>query len=135
MSLLEVGALAVIVLAALYLLALGAAFLVAPVRSSRFLLGFARSRSIHFLELFLRFVVGAALVFYAPRMPLSDAFNLLGWVLLVTTTCLLILPWRWHQRFAHYTVPRVTRHLPLVGLASLAIGVLILAAVGRASAA
>lgn len=134
MPLIEVVALAAIVLAALYLLALGAASLVVPARSSRFLLGFARSQSIHFLELSLRFVVGAALVFYAPRMFLSDAFNLLGWVLLVTTTCLLLVPWQWHQSFAQYAVPLVTRHITLVGLASLAIGGLILAAAGRGSA-
>jgi hypothetical protein len=134
MTLIEVVALAAIVLAALYLLALGAAALVMPARSSRFLLGFARSHPVHFVELFLRFVVGAALVCYAPRMFLSGAFNLSGWVLLVTTTCLLVLPWRWHQRFAQYTVPRVTRYITLVGLASLAIGGLILAAVGYGSA-
>lgn len=134
MSLIEVFARAAIVLAALYLLALGIASLVVPTRSSRFLLGFARSQSIHFVELFLRFIVGAALVLYAPRMLLSDAFNLFGWVLLVTTTCLLLVPWRWHHRFAQQVVPRVIRHITLFGLASLAIGGLILAAVGRGSA-
>ena len=128
MTLIEVAALAAIILAALYLLALGAAALVMPARSSRFLRGFARSRPIHFLELFLRFVVGAALVFHAPRMFLSSAFTLSGWVLVITTTCLLLLPWRWHHRFAQYTVPRVTRHITLVGLASLAMGGLILVA-------
>jgi hypothetical protein len=134
MTLIEVVALAAIVLAALYLLALGAAALLMPARSSRFLLGFARSPPIHLLELFLRFVVGAALVCYAPRMLLAGAFNLSGWVLLVTTTCLLLLPWRWHRRFAEYTVPRVTRHITLVGFASLAIGGVLLAAVAYGSA-
>lgn len=134
MSLIEVVALVAIVLAALYLVALGAASLVVPERSSCFLLGFARSQSIHFLELSLRFVVGAALLFYAPRMFLADVFNLLGGILLVTTTCLLLVPWRWHQPFAQYAVPCVTRHITLVGLASLTIGGLIMAAAGRGSA-
>jgi len=135
MSLIEVLALAAIVLAALYLLALGAASLVAPARASRFLLGFASSQPIHFVELSLRLVVGAALVLYAPQMFLPSAFNLFGWVLLVTTVCLLLVPWRWHHRFAQYAVPRVTRHIVLVGLASLVIGGFILAAVARGSAA
>ena len=98
MSLLETFALAVVVLAGVYLLALGAVSLFAPARASRFLLGFASSASVHFTELLLRFVVGAALVTYAPRMSQSGAFNLFGWVLLVTTACLLIIPWRWHHR-------------------------------------
>lgn len=135
MALIEIFALAAIVLAALYLLALGAAALVVPARASRFLLGFARSQSIHFVELSVRFVVGGALVLYAPRMLLSGAFNLFGWVLLVTSAGLLLVPWRWHHRFAQHAVPPVARHLALVGLASLALGGFILVALVRGSAA
>jgi hypothetical protein len=135
MSLIEVFALVAVVLTALYLLALGAASLVAPARASRFLLGFASSLPTHFVELFLRLLVGAALVVYAPRMFLSSAFNLFGWVLLVTTACLLLVPWRWHHRFAQFAVPRVTRYIGLVGVASLVIGGFILAAVALGSAA
>ena len=128
-------ALAVVVLAALYLLALGAASLVVPARASRFLLGFAASQPVHFAELLLRLVVGAALLLSAPRMSLPDAFNFFGWVLLVTTACLLLVPWRWHRRFARYAVPHAIRYITLVGVASLALGGLILAAVSRGSAA
>ena len=135
MSLIEVFALVAIVLAALYLLALGAASLLAPARASRFLLGFAGSQPIHFIELSLRLLVGVALVLYAPRMFFSSAFNLFGWLLLVTSACLLPVPWRWHHRFAQYAVPRVNRHIGLVGLASLVMGGFILAAVMRGSAA
>jgi hypothetical protein len=135
MSLIEGFSLAIIVLAALYLLALGAASLVVPARACGLLLGFASSLRIHLAELFVRLFIGAALVLYAPRMFLSGAFSLIGWVLLATTACLLVVPWRWHRRFAQYAVPRATRHIALVGLASLAIGALILAAVARGSAA
>lgn len=135
MSLLETFGLAVVVLAGSYLLALGAASLLVPTRASRFLLGFAGTRALHFTELFLRFVVGAALVLYAPHMFLSGAFNLFGWVLLVTTAVLLIIPWQWHHRFAQQVVPFFTRYVALIGLVSLAIGGLILWAVARGSAA
>lgn len=135
MSLIESIALVVVVSAGLYLLALGAASLLVPAWAGRFLLGFANSQTVHLLELFLRCVVGAALVVYAPRMFLSGAFHLFGWVLLVTTAGLLILPWRWHQRFARHVVPPVTRHMTSVGLVSLALGGLILAALVRGSAA
>ena len=131
----EALALAVVVLAGLYLLVLGAASLAAPVRASRFLLGFAASGPIHFAELLLRFVVGAAFVLASPRMPLSGAFNFFGWVLLVTTACLLLVPWGWHRRFARNAVPHATRHMTLLGAASLALGGFLLAAVARGSAA
>ena len=131
----EVFALAVVVLAALYLVALGAASLVVPARASRFLLGFAASRSTHFAELLLRLVVGTALVLSAPRMSLSGAFTFFGWVLLVTTACLLLVPWQWHRRFTQHAIPHATRYITLVGVASLAFGGLMLAAVSRVSAA
>ncbi len=136
MSLLEAFALGVVVLAGAYLLVLGAASLFVPARASRFLLGFASSASAHFMEMFLRLAVGAALVIFAPRMSLSRAFNLFGWVLLVTTACLLIVPWRWHHRFARQVVPIFTRYISLIGVVSLAIGGLILwAVVAHGSAA
>ena len=133
-SLIEAFALAVVVLAALYLVALGAASLLAPARTNRFLLGFARSQSTHFAELLLRLVVGVALVLSAPRMSLSGAFNIFGWVLLVTTACLLLVPWRWHRRFAQHAVPHATRYITLVGMASLALGGVILLAASRGAA-
>lgn len=135
MSLLEASALVVVVLAGVYLLALGAASLLVPARASRFLLGFASHASAHFTELFLRFAVGAALVVYAPRMSPSGAFNLFGWVLLVTTAGLLIIPWRWHNRFAQRVVPLFTRYIMLLGLVSLVVGGLILWALARGSVA
>lgn len=133
MSLIETLAFAVIVGAALYLLAFGAASLVVPVQAERFLFGFASSQQVHILELFLRFVVGAALILYAPRMVFPDAFNLFGWVLLVTTACLLLVPWRWHRRFAQYVAPRVARHITSIGWASLVMSGLIFWAVAWTS--
>jgi len=130
----EFSALAVVVLAGLYLIALGAAGLFAPVRACRFLLGFAGSPLKHYSELVLRFLVGGAFVLHSPRMLFSEAFGLFGWVLLVTTAVLVLLPWRWHDRFARYAVPRATRYIMLIGVSSLVLGGLILTAVFRGSA-
>lgn len=135
MSMIEVLALTVVLLTGLYFIALAAVSLLMPVRSNRFLLGFADSPLKHYAELFLRFVVGAAFVIYAPRMLFSEGFTLFGWVLLVTTACLLLIPWRWHHRFAQQAVPRATRHITLIGLSSLALGGFIMAAVVRCGAA
>jgi len=134
MSMIEILALCIIVLAGLFLLALGIASLVVPEQANRFLLGFARSQRVHFVEMFLRLLVGAALIHSAPRILFSDAFSLFGWVLLVSSACLLVVPWRWHQRFAQHAVPRATRYIALIGLASLALGGVILVAVARGGA-
>ena len=131
----EVLALTVVVLTGLYFVALAIASLFMPALANRFLLGFADSALKHYVELFLRLAVGAALILYAPRMLFQDVFILFGWLLLVTTACLLLVPWRWHHRFAQQAVPRATRHITLIGLASLALGGLILAAVVRGSTA
>ena len=135
MSAVETIALFTVLLAGAYLLALGAASLIVPAKATRFLLGFASSPRVHYAEMAVRFAVGAALVLHAPRMYLSGAFSLLGWVLLITTSCLILMPWRWHQRFARRTVPRAARRITLIGVASLALGGLVLAAVVRGGAA
>lgn len=134
MSLVETFAFAVTVLAGAYLVALGAASLLAPTRASQFLLGFASSQRLHVTEMCLRLLVGGALVLFAPRMPLSPVFGLFGWVLIATSICLLLIPWKWHHRFAQRAVPLFTRRIALLGLVSLAIGGLILWAASRGAA-
>lgn len=131
----EVLALTVVVLAGLYFIALAATSLFLPARANRFLLGFADSALKHYAEMFFRIVVGAALILHAPRMLHSGVFALFGWLLLVTSACLLLVPWRWHHRLAQHVLPRATRHITLIGLVSLVLGGLILAAVVHGSAA
>jgi hypothetical protein len=122
-------ALAVVLLAGLYLIGLGAVSLFDPARAARFLGGFASSARTHYAELVLRLGAGGALVAYAPRMRFSGAFALAGWVLIVTTAALLAVPWRWHQRFARWAVPQAIPHLRLIGAASFLLGGFVLACV------
>lgn len=131
----ETLAIGIVVLCGGYLCALTAVSIFAPSRANRFLLGFASSQQAHFLELFTRLVVGGAFLIHAPSMLVPRLFSLFGWVLVGTTVCLLFLPWRWHQRFAQYAVPRATRYIGLIGVCSLALGLFILVAVLRGNAA
>ena len=131
----RVLALAVVGAAGTFFIALGGVSLLAPPHASRFLLGFADSPSKHYLELGVRFVVGGAFVLAAPKMLFPAAFGFVGWVLIATTVGLLLIPWRWHHRFAQRAVPGALRFLPVVGAASLALGVLVLVAVYRGNAA
>lgn len=115
-------AVALVLLAGIFLAGLGAACLFAPALARRFLLGFASSLALHYLELALRLVVGGALLVVAPSMVFPRVFTAAGAMLVVTTLVLALLPWPWHRRFAQRTVPGVLRFLPWLGLASLALG-------------
>ncbi len=130
----EILSLSIVILAGLYFIALAGVSLFIPAQANRFLLGFAGSLQKHFSELFLRFLAGGALVIHAPQMYLSGVFSLFGWVLLLTTAALLMIPWKWHRRFAQFAVPKATQYIKLIGLVSLTLGGFILAAIIRGSA-
>jgi hypothetical protein len=115
----EALATALVLLAGAFLACLGVACLVVPAQARRFLLGFASSLALHYLELAIRLVVGGALLVVAPSMAFPRVFNAAGAVVVITTLVLALVPWRWHRRFAQRTVPAALRFLPLLGLASL----------------
>ena len=121
--------LTIVLAAAAYLVVLGASALFRPALAERFLGGHATTRTLHFLELALRVVAGAAFVVSAPRLALSNAVAVFGWVLVGTSLVLAIIPWRLHQRFAAWFVPQALRYLPMIGVASIAGGLGLIAAV------
>ena len=128
-------ALTIVVAVGAFFAALGGASLLAPPHASRFLLGFAGSASKHYAELGLRFLAGSAFVLAAPTIPFPSAFRFFGWILVATTAGLLLIPWRWHRRFAQRAVPVAVRFLPMVGATAFALGLLILLAVYLGQAA
>lgn len=124
----------VVVLTGLYFVGLGLTCILARARAARFLSGFAGSASAHYVELGIRLAVGWALLIRAPQMPLAGALTVFGWILIVTTVGLLLIPWRWHQRFAQAAVPPALPYLGLIGLASVAVGTLLLVALFQGAA-
>ncbi len=119
-------ALGVVALLGLFLVGFAVAALLAPPVASRFLLRFAGTARLHYLELVVRLVAGAALVTAAGRMPFPMPILVFGWVVVLTTLVLSVIPWRWHQRFAKRSVPMALRYLPYIGICSLVAGVAIL---------
>jgi uncharacterized protein YjeT (DUF2065 family) len=115
-----------VLLAGFYLVGLGVVALVSPQRAKSFLSGFAGSAFVHYLELSVRLVVGAALVSYAPQMKSASLFAALGWMVVLTTLGLFLVPWRWHRRFAAWSVPHATRNMSLFAFGSLAAGIFVL---------
>ena len=125
----------VIVAAGLYLVGLGISCFFRPSSAARFLLGHASSAFLHYLELVLRVLLGASLVKMAPALPYSQLVSLFGWILIVTTVVLFLVPWRWHRQFAQRAVPHALRYIKLLGVSSVALGAAITASVFAGSAA
>lgn len=126
--LITMGSRVLVVAAGIYLLVLGIGSLVRPETAKRFLGGHATTLPLHITELSLRVLTGSALVLTAPRMAVSAAFLAFGWVLIATSILLALVPWRLHQRFAAWSVPQATKHMPLIGIASIAGGLGVIAA-------
>lgn len=122
-------ALGVVGLFGLYLIGLGLLAWTAPGHARRFLLGHASAAHLHFLEIGLRLVAGAAFVIAAARTLWPQPVLVFGCLLVVSSVVLLLLPWHLHQRFAAATLPKVLPHLGWVGLASSLLGCAVLAAV------
>ncbi|BDX04710.1 hypothetical protein [Planctobacterium marinum] len=106
-------------------LALGA--FVLPERIASFLNSFASSARVHFTEMLLRLTVGLSFVAISEEMTFSRFFELFGWVLIITSAILIVLPWQLHKRFADLVVPPLTKRVWLFGLLSLPLGLAIAA--------
>lgn len=113
--------------AGIYLVALGAAARLSPERAQTFLSLLASSAAAHYIEVLVRSLVGAAFVIYAPMMNFAGVFAVFGWLLVITTAGLAVMPWRWHNRFAVWAMPYVFRSMPLISITSLAGGLFVIA--------
>jgi hypothetical protein len=116
----------VLLLSACYLLWLGMLALLRPAQSTAFLQSFAQVAWTHYLELCVRFAIGAACLQLAPQLSAPLIYQLAGWGLLLTTAALLLMPWRWHQRIALRATANIGRWQPLIGVSSLVLAGLLL---------
>ena len=126
---------AIVVVVAIFFLVLGAVSLVRPLIARGFLLGFASNALKHYAELLARILVGGALLLIARNSAYSTVLSAFGWLLIVTTAFMALIPWRFHHRFTQSAVPKALRFLPLIGITSLAIGALLLLVIVTGSAA
>lgn len=110
----------------LFLIGLAVLILRAPSRAERFLKGFASSALTHYIEQGIRLVVGAAMVTFASSMRYPELFALFGSLIIVSTAVLLLIPWRWHNKFASAVMPPVFRRMRLFALGAFALGAFVL---------
>ena len=124
-SMMEVLSGMVVVTFGCFLVGLAVMIAIKPQLAERFLHSFATSARAHYTEQTLRLIAGGAMVIFAPSMRYPGLFRLFGWLIVVTTAALLVLPWRWHSEFAKWAIPLVIRHMKLFALAAVALGTLI----------
>jgi hypothetical protein len=121
----------VVVAFGLFLIGLAALIVVMPSRAEEFLKGFASSATTHYTEQGLRLVVGAAIVKFAGSMRYPGLFNVFGWLIIVSTAGLLLIPWQWHNRFGTLVMPPVFRRMRILALGACALGAFILYCVSQ----
>lgn len=110
----------------LFLIGLAVLIAARPALAERFLRAFASSARAHYTEQGLRLLVGVAVVTFASSMRHPELFKLFGWLIVISTVGLLLIPWQWHHKFSLRVMPPVYRHLRLFGLGALALAALIL---------
>lgn len=59
---------------------------------------------LQFTEQGLRIVAGAALIVRAPVAKLPSAFEIAGWLLVISSLVIIVLPIRWHGRYGAFLV-------------------------------
>ena len=116
----------IVVSIGVFLIGLSAVVAVKPMLAQRFLKSFASSSRAHYTEQALRFTAGAAIVVFAPSMFFSYFFKFFGWLIVVTTVGLLLIPWQWHHKFGEWAIPLAIRHLNLYGIGTFVLGSFIL---------
>ena len=114
-----------VALIAIYLIGLGAIGMARADVAKQYLLAHAASPFRHYLELFIRVVCGWAILTMSPYMLAPEIFNIVGWVILITTTVLLVLPWQVHSRFSKWAVPQAIQYMKLIAIGSMVGGLIV----------
>jgi hypothetical protein len=116
----------VVVLFALFLVGLASVAFAKPAIAERFFSAFASSARTHYTEQAFRLLLGASLVVLSPAMWQANLFRIVGWIIVVSSVGLLLIPWQWHHRFGQRVMPLVLRHLRLYAAGLTAFGVFLL---------
>jgi hypothetical protein len=116
----------VVITFGIFLIGLSGLAFAQTVLAERFFMSFASSARAHYMEQAFRLLIGAALIVLSPAMSQGSVFRVIGWVLVISSVALILLPWRWHQRFARRVLPTLIRHMRLYAVGLFGFGVLLL---------
>jgi hypothetical protein len=105
-----------------FLIGLAAMIVLQPERAEKFLKSFASSARAHYIEQIARMSAGIGLVIFAQQMWYTEIINLFGWVLIITSIGLMLMPWQWHNKYAQIVVPPTIRYMKLFALGAFVLG-------------
>lgn len=131
MQILEVLSGIIILAFCVFLIGLGIVIIVDPQRAERFLKSYASSARAHYTEQVARLTVGGAMVIFSPSMWYSDLLNLFGWILIITSIGLLLIPWQWHHKFGEWAIPLTLRYMKFYALGAFVLGIFFVYALSR----
>lgn len=120
---------AILVLAAIYLIALGGMAILRPSTAVRFLSGFAQTTRANVAEAVVRSLIGLAIIGMAPVWQSLIAAGA-GLFLIVTALAMLVFPQQ-HRRHATRSVSAVSGAIRYIGAASLAFGCALIALLAK----
>ena len=92
----------------------------------KFLSSFASSAKAHYIEQLLRIIAGLGLLIYSDHMLFPALFKIFGWGLTASSALLIIMPWKWHNKFGKLAIPFVIRNLVLYTISASIIGLVII---------
>ena len=118
----------VVVATSLWLVGFAILIVVTPSRAKPFLRRFASSARAHYTEQVLRLIAGVGIVAFSAQMRFPEILSAFGWLIVVTSIGLLLVPWRWHHRFGQWAIPLAIRYIYLYAIGSFALGTVILIA-------
>ena len=110
----------------IFLIGLTGIIFAIPALAERFFMSFASSARAHYVEQALRLLIGASLVVLSPEMWQSSLFCLIGWLVIISSIGLILIPWRWHQSFGKRVLPTLVRHMRLYAIGLFAFGAILL---------
>lgn len=119
-----------VVLAGVWLIAVGLVAFCRPLTANRLVRKAASTNLINYTELTLRGMGGLALVWSAEVSRFPEVFRVYGWVVVATTAVLLLVPREWHARYAIWCSERLTpSYLRIASPVSIGLGIFLIYAV------
>jgi len=67
----------------------------------------ASTPEINFIELFLRFIIGIAIAFYADATDYPDLLRVIGIFLSISALIIISVPRKWHANYAQWWAKRI----------------------------
>lgn len=115
----------------IFLIGLAIVIFIKPNRAEYFLSSFASSARTHYTEQAARLIVGIAIVVLAPSMWYSNLFTVFGWILIVTSIGLMLIPWQWHHKYGEWAIPLALRFMKVFAFGAFLLGAFVLYGLSR----